>query len=233
MNTHDNHKGNFDGFRKMDLTNAQPVPASRDTITITISSTEVLSDFAQAFVEEGYRKNPLLAEQVKLTAEELSAYNHYLLTKRVETIHQQCRDFRKLGVLYIPSWVQYLLAMIGIVYDDQLGLEFIPVMEEPSTMSFEEAVTISNKVRAFNRDLQMVNEAMPRGIYGESSVMQTLIIADYVRSIRQVTHISDTYVTAALGFKIQQDLGLTALYRLQYDDVSYIRSVINSSGGTV
>lgn len=194
-----------------------------------LSTDNLIGDFAKAFVNETYRVNPLRAEQVKLTAEEVQQYAHYLMTKRIQVVNNDCPDFRKLKVLYIPSWIQYCLAMVGRLVRRDIGLMIVPEMETPSTMSFEEAVKISDRIGAFEDDLQVVKDAMPRSIDGNEDVMSTALVADYVRAIKPVQHVASTYVTAFLGMKLKQEMAFQALYRVQYDDFEYVASVLTSA----
>lgn len=194
-----------------------------------LSTDNLTGQFGKAFVNETYRVNPLRAEQVKLTAQEVQDYAHYLMTKRVQIVNNDCPDFRKLKVLYIPSWIQYCLAMVGRLVKRDVGLLIVPEMENPSTMSFEEAVKISDRIGAFEDDLQIVKDAMPRTLDGDDDVMSTALIADYVRALKPVQHVASTYVATFLGMKLKEEMAFKALYRVQYDDIDYIASTLTSA----
>lgn len=219
----------FASFESLDLGTPKPTSIPQEVVTVLLSTDNLIGDFAKAFVNETYRVNPLRAEQVKLTAEEVQQYAHYLMTKRIQIVNNDCPDFRKLKVLYIPSWIQYCLAMVGRLVRRDIGLMIVPEMETPSTMSFEEAVKISDRIGAFEDDLQVVKDAMPRSIDGNEDVMSTALVADYVRAIKPVQHVASTYVTAFLGMKLKQEMAFQALYRVQYDDFEYVASVLTSA----
>lgn len=219
----------FASFESLDLGTLKPTSIPQEVVTVLLSTDNLIGDFAKAFVNETYRVNPLRAEQVKLTAEEVQQYAHYLMTKRIQVVNNDCPDFRKLKVLYIPSWIQYCLAMVGRLVRRDIGLMIVPEMETPSTMSFEEAVKISDRIGAFEDDLQVVKDAMPRSIDGNEDVMSTALVADYVRAIKPVQHVASTYVTAFLGMKLKQEMAFQALYRVQYDDFEYVASVLTSA----
>lgn len=216
----------FASFESLDLGTAKPTSIPQERITVLLSTANLTGSFAKAFVNETYRVNPLRADQVGLTAEEVESYANYLMTKRVEIVKNDCPDFRKLKVLYIPSWIQYCLAMVGQLVKRDIGLLVVPEMENPSTMSFEEALAISEKIGAFEDDLQIVRDAMPRSLDGNEDVMSTALVADYVRAIKPVQHVASTYVTAFLGMKLKEELAFQALYRVQYDDLEYVSSVL-------
>jgi hypothetical protein len=107
----------------------------------------------------------------------------------------------------------------------------IPVVAEESEMTFEEAVEISNKIGAFEDDLQIVYDAMPRSEMGNEDVMSTALIAGYVRSLKVVEHVSSTYVAAFLDMKLKQEVAFQALYRIQYDDLNFIATAFRSAKG--
>lgn len=214
-------------FANLDLTGSQPTSVPMETIQVEVSAQNLLGAYAHAFVQEAYRVAPLRAEQVKLTDEEMEKYCQFLLYQRVLCAQRKCELFRKLKVLYIPVWIQYNLSMIGEVIVREKGLRFEPVMDDPG-ITLEQAIEVSNKVGAFERDLQIVQDAMPRSEKGDLDVMSAACIAGYVRSLEKVQHISSTYVNAFLGMKLREEAAMKVLYRIQYDDVAYITSVLTS-----
>lgn len=214
-------------FKTLNLTGVKPVSVPVETIHVEISSQNLLGNYAKAFVAEAYRVAPLRAEQVLLTEEELQSYCEYLLYQRVLCASNECKEFRKLKVLYIPVWIQYNLAMIGQVDLRERGLCLIPVMEKPE-MTFEQALKVSEKIGSFERDLQIVQDAMPRDYHGDTDVMSTAMIAGYVRALDEVEHVSSTYVTTFLGMKLREEAAMSVLYRIQYDDVGYIANVLTT-----
>lgn len=218
-------------FTNMDLGTGKPISVPMETIEVQVSVSDLVGDYAKAFVKEVWRVNPLRAEQVKLTEEEVLEYCNYLLTKRIEVVNDSCYDFRKLKNLYIPSYVQYVLSMIGRLVARQYGITMMPVMEETSAMTFEEAIIISDKIGAFENDLQIVIDAMPRTIDGNPDVMSTALIAGYVRSLKVLEHPSATYVTAFLDMKLKQETAFQALYRVQYDDIEFIATALTRAKG--
>lgn len=222
---------NFDAYRSLDLGSTKPTSIPQETIHVVISSENLLGEFGRAFVQEGYRVNPLRAEQIGLTQSEMEAYCKFLLQRRVACVNNNCPDFRKLKVLYIPSWIQYNISMIGEVNLRDRGLRLIPEMEDTDVITFEEALAISEKVGSFEHDLQIVRDAMPRSIEGDVDVMSTAMIAGYVRALNKVEHVSSTYVTRFLGMKLREEVAMKTLYRVQYDDAEFIASALTTQKG--
>lgn len=218
-------------FEQMDLGSVQPISVQMETIEVNVEISSLVGNYAKAFVHEAYRVNPLRAEQVSLTEEELLDYCNYLLTKRIQVINNECNDFRKLKTLYIPSYIQYVLSMIGKVVNRQFGLTMVPVMSEASKMTFSEAVAISDKIGSFENDLQIVQDAMPRDIHGNDDVMSTALIAGYVRSTKVLNHPAATYVTAFLNMSLRKETAFQVLYRVQYDDLDFIATALTAQKG--
>lgn len=214
-------------FETLDLTGSKPTSVPMETIEVEISSDNLLGNYAKAFVSEAYRVSPLKAQQIDLTEEEVNSYCNYLLYQRILSVKGECKDFRKLKVLYVPIWIQYNISMIGEVVIREKGLRLVPIMDQPD-MSFEQAVKVSEKIGSFEGDLQVVQDAMPRDPKGNKDVMSTALIAGYVRSIEKVEHVASTYVTAFLGMKLKEEAAMQVLYRIQYDDVAYIASVLTT-----
>lgn len=217
-------------FDQLDLGSAKPTSVPQQTVEVMMTA-ELFTEYAKAFVTEAYRKNPLRAEQVQLTNDEVESYARYLLTKRIECVKGSCSDYRKLKTLVIPVWIQYNLSLIGEVVLRDKGLRFIPVEENSSTMTYEQAASISMKIESFMDDLQIVKDAMPRANTGNVDVMTTALIAGYVRGIEHVTHPIFTYVTAFMGGKLKEEMAWQVLYRVQYDDMAYIATALTSTRG--
>jgi hypothetical protein len=221
---------NVSNFSSLDLGSAKPTSVPMETIEVLVEGS-LFDSYATAFVKEAYRKNPLRAEQVALTSDEVLRYARFLLTKRIESIHDNCPDFRKLKALYIPAWIQYNLSMIGIVTIRDRGIKLVPIENEPSQMTLDEAINISEKIGMFIDDLQIVQDAMPRSNDGDLDVMSTALIAGYMRSLNPVKHVASTYAAAFMGLKLKEEMAFSVLYRVQYDDIQYIASALTTQRG--
>lgn len=222
---------NIEAFHSLDITSAKPISVPTEIVEVEMSESNLFDGYAKAFVNEAYRVNPLRAEQVKLTVGEMLSYMKYLLVKRIETVQMNCPEFRKLKVLYIPVWIQYNLSMIGEVNIREKGLKLVPTIADAETISYAEAVAISDKIGAFESDLQIVHDAMPRDITGDVDVMSTAMIDGYVRAIDKVDHVAATYVTAFMGMKLKEEAAFKVLYRVQYDDIEFIATALTAQKG--
>lgn len=223
----------------IDLGTTKPTSVDLEVIEVGISSGVVMGNFAQALVREAMRKNPLTYEKVRLTEEESVQYFDYLMYNRILSLKGN-PNWRKLKVLYIPSYVQYAMRMIGEVTNHQFGLKFVPVWDGPmpegegdpskgTLITYEEALVISDKLAAFSEDLQLVQDAMPRNTEGDADVMTTALIARRVHSMKEVP-ITKTYLTAFMNFQLRKEMTFKVMYRLQYDDLDYIASALARAG---
>lgn len=219
------------GFTALDLGTGQPTSVPMEVVEVTISISDLVADFAKSFVDETYRKNTLRAQSVGLTGEEITRYCEYLLSKRIEIVNNNCKDFRVIKVLSMPSFIQYCLSMVGEVVKRDVGLTMKPVLDKPSDMTLDEAIAISKKIDAFSDVLQIVTDAMPRDRHGNDDVMSSALLAGYVRSMKKVDHVASTYVVAFMDMKLRQETAFSALYRVQYDDINYIASALTSAKG--
>lgn len=217
-------------YEQLDLGTGKPTSVPMEKIDVVMDPDEILGNYAKGFVNEANRVNPLRAEQVGLTEDEVKTYSAFLLQRRIQCVHNECKDYRKLKILRIPSFIQYVLSMVGEVVDRTHGLKFNPVFEG-DVISLDEAYAISDKIRAFEGDLQIVVDAMPRSVEGNPDVMSCALIAGYVRSTEPVGHPAATYVAAFVNATLQKEAAFQALYRVQYDDVSFIQEALTQAKG--
>jgi len=201
-----------------------------EKIEVEISTDALFGDYAKAFIEEAQRVNFNRFRTINLTEEDMEKYIWYLVSERVKFVHQNCPDWRKLKILYIPAWIQYNLRMIGLVEIREYGLLIDPIIKVPEDkeITFEQAHEISKKLGAMERDMQIFDDAMPRSPKGDVDVMTTALISKYIRSIHPVTHVASTYVSAFMGMKIKEEAAFKVLYRIQYDDIDYIRQALTA-----
>lgn len=214
-------------FSNIDLTGTKPTTVPLQTVQVLIEPTDLFKGFSRAFVAEASRVAYRKAEQVKLTEEEVEKYITFLLQQRVLCVLNMCDLYRKLKALYIPSWIQYNMSLVGEVIIREEGLRFIPTMEKRE-FDFNEMLQISEKIGCFERDLQIVRDAMPRSTQGDINLMSTAQIAGMIRSVKPVQHVSYTYSTAFLGMKLREEAMFQILYRQQYDHYDDIAAVLLS-----
>lgn len=224
----------FSKFLQMDLGTTRPTSVENQDVEVELSANDMVGNYAKAFVNECYRLNPLRMEQIDKDGkfqDELVEYVNYLFAKRIECVNSECKDWRKLKNLWIPSFVQYVLSQVGLVELRDYGITIKPVMKEECHMTLEEAYQVSAKIKMFQNELQMVEDAMPRSKYGNVDVMSCALIGDYVRSMKVVDHVSSTYVAAFANMQLRKESAFEALYRVQYDDIGYIASALSLQDG--
>lgn len=225
---------NLADFMNVDLeiTSKEPYPEDPVTVEVTVAASKVMADFAAAIVEEMYRMNYDKAKQVNLTEDELTTYFEYLLTKRIQCVHMVCKDFRLLKLLYIPSYVQFTLSLIGRAIDRDQGLIFMPKLvncddiAKVNIAEFADMLAISEKLASFENELQMVRDAMPRDIDGDLNFMSTALIGEYVAACRKIDHPMTTYVTTFLDMRLKEESTYALLYRRKYGDARLIAQVL-------
>lgn len=212
-------------FINLDLGSSKPTVVSHDVIHVIIDPTLIVSGYAKAICDEAERMNPLTFEKNPLSEAELDEYFRFLLYQRVCSVTGECPLWRKLKNLYIPTFLQFAIAMVGRVDLRDRGLTLVPQMEKPA-FSFEQALDVSEKLSYHSDVLAMVKDAMPRSEEGDIDTMSSALIAGYIVSLSPVEHPIATYCAAFLGFKIKEEQAMSVLYRVSYDDVEYIRQAL-------
>lgn len=214
-----------DSIMSLKLNDQGPRPVETAVIDVVIDPTVMVDDYAKAFVAEVERIRPRLQERVQLTEEEMIKYCRFLLSQRVKNVLGKQIEWRSLKECYIPVFIQYVMTTVGIVRLLGEGLILQPQMKDEK-MTVDEALAISQKLAYFEKDLQMVKDAMPRSKDGDQDTMSCALIAGYVRAMKPVEHPVSTYAAAFLGFKIKEEMAFSMLYRVEYDDLNYIASAL-------
>jgi len=200
----------------------KPTNVDYQEIKVNLDPQVMLKDYALAYANELWRRNPVRAQQVNLTEAELGAYFEGLLVLRVQCINNACTEWRRAKALLIPSWIEFTLTQVGTVIDHDRGLKFTPVLD--LTTDIQQLLQISEKLAVFQTDgVVLHKDALPRTFEGDPDVMGMVICQNYVVSQSKIPHPIASYVAAFLGFKLEQEKHFGILYRVRYDDVSYIR----------
>lgn len=197
------------------------VPTSMRTIAVKVHVSNGLKQFNHAFVQEAGRKNPLMADRVNLTEEELYAYEEFLLKNRVDVVKLESRNFKQLKRLAMPCFVERVLTDVGEVMIRDRALSIKPVYDGGEVISLEEAIAISDKVDAFYDDLAVVEGAMPGDPNGNPEVMTLALIEGYVMGMGDYNDPLVEYICYALGL-LMEETQFNALYYMRYDDVRTI-----------
>lgn len=216
-----------DKYVNLDLGSGKMISIPMETVYVTINTKDLLGDFVRGFIRELTVRNPWRSEQITLTEGELLKYIEYLLTCRVKYVNGESVPWQQLKALWIPSFIQFILTMIGEVEDRDYGFRLMPAMNANSKLKFEDALATSQKLSTLADDFDMVKDAMPRSHEGNINVMSSAVIGEYVRSYRKTEHPVYTYVAAMLNLKLKEEAALSALYRFQYDDVNFIHTALS------
>lgn len=196
---------------------------------VRVAETEAMKSFNAAFIREGTRKNPLMADKVNLTENELEAYENFLIHKRVEIVEGKCRDFRLIKRLAMPCFIERVLTDIGRVKILDKGLDIHPVSDDSEVISLQEAITISNKIESFYDDLAVVVGAMPAAEEGNPELMTMALIEGYVLGMGDYNDPLLQYLVYFLQMTLEETQ-FNCLYYLRYDDVRTIESNISALG---
>lgn len=203
----------------------KPTSAALEEICVEIDPNMMLNDYAKAYVNEFHRRNPARAAAVNVTEQELQMYFTGLLLIRIETVNGNCKHWREAKQLLIPSWIEFTLSQIGEVVDVDRGLRILPTMQ--GHYDIEALLTVSEKLRYFTADgICLHRDAFPRDKAGDEETMTMAIIGQYVYSQSKDSHPIASYVASFLGFKLLEETTFKMLYRVRYDDIKFIRSML-------
>lgn len=202
-----------------------PTTSSLEVINVTIDSTQMFGDFAIAYDNELRRRNPIRYEAVGITSQDIEYYINGILAIHIQNDRHQSKVWREAKQLLIPTWIQFVISMIGTVVDTNSGLKFVPVFDFEYDMN--KMLEVSQKLTYFIPDgVGLHKDAFPRDTEGDLDVMSFAVMNNYVCSMRKESHPLGSYVAAFLGFKLQQEATFKILYRVRYDDVEFIRSML-------
>lgn len=193
---------------------------------------EGMASFNEAFVREGERKNPLMAEKVNLTTEELADYEMFLLVNRVDIVDGKCKTFRMLKRLAMPCFVERVLTDVGRVTIRERGLDIHPAVDDSyrkKMISLDDAIVISQKIESFYDDLAVVLGAMPGDEGGNSETMTLALIEDYVVGMGDYDDPLVQYIVFALQCMLIET-EYNSLYYMRYDDVRTIEANMSALG---
>jgi hypothetical protein len=217
-----NFKSNAKKEFNLDFGTVISTSAALQTIEVEIDPELIMKDYARVFTANLQRVNHDKFLDSGITQEKVFDYFKGILKIRVESVQNNCPNWRKAKALYIPAWVQFAISRVGEYIDRKRGLKFVPVYEEQYDLSsmLEFSITLSSWVED---GIDMFKDAFPRDREGDPDTMSLAVIDNYVKGINQVPSIN-SYIAAFLGFKLKSDNNFAMLYRIRYDDVDFISS---------
>lgn len=207
-----------------------PTAATTETIQVEINPEIMLMPFAKAYVQELYRRNPIRANEpaAQITVDEMYYYFCGCLRIRVESVDNQCRVWRQAKRLMIPAWIQFALSQVGRVRVPEEGIIFEPKFD--FKYEIDRMLSISSKLRMYIPDgIKLFEDAFPRGEEGDIETMSMCLVEHYVMA-HKMSHPISSYIAAFLGFKSIGNIADKAFYRIRYDDVEFITSMVIHEG---
>lgn len=206
-----------------------PSTTKLEVVEVALNGETMLRDYATAYAKELYRRNPVRAREVSLTEEELFDYFSGLLALRVMSVNGESKYWRQAKALVIPAWIQFTISTVGEVIDYDRGLKMVPTIRDYE-VNMDKMLETSMQLAAFEGDgIHLLHDAMPRDAKGDAEVMSFALIDDYVMGMNKVAHPIASYVSAFLGFELAKGAAFNALYRVRYDDVEFIKSMLMST----
>ena len=216
-------------FKNLDF-GTKPSTVSMETVEVTINPEIMIGDYAKAIINELNRRNPIrfkstIIDGKSLDEELLDYYIKGLLQIRIESLTGTSINWRKAKQLAIPVFIQFVLSQVGIVIDHARGLKFQPTLH--IEYDIDKLLSISNALEFFMDDgVTMLKDAFPRTPEGDFDVMSMVIVNDYVMGQKDDHHPLSSYVSAFLGLKLKEETAYRMLYRVRYDDVSFITEML-------
>jgi len=188
----------------------------------------MFSDYAKAYYGEIQRRNIRKLESSELSVEELETYFKSLFIIRIKSLGiSGFKEWRQARQLYIPAWIQLIISKYGVLNKPEFGIRIVPTID--GTVNVNDLLVTSNKLSSFVDDgMFMVKDGFPRETEGDVDVMMMAVFENQVRGIIRPDNPSPLaqLVTAFTNAKIEQDTTLKALYRISYDDVDFIKSML-------
>ena len=213
-----------EGFSELNF-GTKPTSVRMEKVEVAVNLDEMVGDFGRAYAKELNRRNPVRYQTSGLSEDELSDYFKNLIAMRIASVNDKFPEWRVAKALLLTAWLEYTMTCVGEVIDSDRGLDIIPVCSEQYDMT--KALETSAKLRVFKADgLVLLQDAFPRTKEGDVDTMSMAVIGDYVYSQNKEAHPIASYVAAYLGFKLKEEAAFKMLYRVRYDDIDYIHTML-------
>lgn len=224
-------------FKSLDY-GTKPSTSKYEAVDVDIDPNLILKDWGNAYASDMRRRNPLKFENTELSlsdgviplnGEIVFKYFANLLQIRVDYVNDNCKVWRQAKRLAMPAWIQFVISEVGLAYDRDRGLKFQPNMKLPDDLklSISDMLIISTALLTFSVDGKpFFTDAFPRKLEGDIEMMSQALIGSFVKGNDSRTAPVISYVTAFLGFTLRKEAEMRMLYRVTYDDVEFIRSML-------
>lgn len=217
-------------------------PCDYQVVKVVVDPVKMIADWGLAYARDLERRNPLkyraakcdvtIDSEVKtiaLTEEVVTKYMTQLIIYRIKDVNNELKGiYQQLKRLGVPAWIQFAISQIGIAHDWERGLEFVPVLSgAKDEYSIDTMLKISSVLRSFEPDGKpfFVN-AWPKTKEGDKDVMSYAIIDGFVSGNDVDAHPLKTYIAGFLGMKLKEELTYKMLYRINYDEVTQLRTML-------
>lgn len=199
-----------------------------EEIKLELMLDEVMEEYAKAYYYELNRHNPNKFEVSDLTEKEVYDYFRGLMAIRIASVGDQGYKFwRQAKELLVPAWIQFVLTQYGILFKPEIGISIIPIVAyEPDINAM---LVTSRKLSSFKADgIFLEKDAIPRAKEGDEDVMMMAVFGSEVRGMMRESEPSPTaqLVVGFVNAKLQEETSVKALYRITYDDTTFIRQMI-------
>lgn len=224
-------------FKSLDY-GTKPSTSKYEAVDVDINPDLILKDWGDAYARDMERRNVkkyegtrinLSSGEVPLDGDLVFKYFANLLKIRVDYVNDECHVWRQAKRLAMPAWIQFVISEVGLAYDRDRGLKFVPHLElnKKYVMPIDDMLLISVALLSFSNDGKpFFTDAFPRKPEGDIDLMSQALIESFVRGNDAHTAPVISYVTAFLGFTLRKEAELRMLYRITYDDVEFIRSML-------
>jgi hypothetical protein len=206
---------------------SRPVGIKVEEVKLSFSLS-MFGDYAKAYYNEIERRNIRKLEATGLTVADLETYFKSLFIIRIKSIQDGgFKDWRQARLLFIPAWIQMVISQYGILNKPEHGIRIVPTIEE--TVNITELLRISGILSTFVDDgMFMVKDGFPRSNDGDQDVMMMAVFDNQVRGIIRSDEPNPLaqLVAAFTSAKIEQDTTFKALYRISYDEIDFIKSML-------
>lgn len=228
-----------------------------DKVEVKVDPKFMVGDFGLAYARDCERRNPLKfaklmvnlpsdvtsrkslpkeqdpsqVKQMNLDSKLISMYFEQIIRFRIKSVNDETIPWRQMKQLVMPAWIQFVISMVGKFYDKDNGLLFIPTLSGEDVLTIDEMLQISLTIESFTTDgKHFFKDAFPREKEGDKDVMSMAILKNVVTGSTSVGAPIMSYVTGFLGMKLAEEASYKARYRIQYDDVEFVRSMLMNDG---
>lgn len=205
------------------LTSNVITPVQFDTIEVSFGC-GIIHGFAESYASAINNKLAFKGSSISFDSDVLQKYLNLLLKARVEFVQGKRLDglFKQ---MFIPSLYGLALAQIGTVFDKDIGIELIPVVnEEIECLSVQEAL-------AFSRKLQMcedlgfeMNPGLPTDKFGSTEFMFFHMADD--RIVRHAKDASPAFAALTAFFRMEQ-LSSMLSFRVNYGLIAEYENMLH------